>query len=497
MTPKRFYARAALSSLAFLLTLLITACGDSPTATSLSPKPTVGAATSAASVTTAAATTNAATSAPATKWSLASAAAPYKGQKVTLATVSWKDATVELAKEFTQITGIELEVVQYPHAELLEKTMADAKNNGGAYDIVAHTYMTPYAQPGYIIPLDTLLGNPALVDPDYNLKDTLNIDFYTKYFYTNGANIDVKTVALPFGAAVMALFYRKDLFENPQYQASFKTQYGYDLKPPADWKQLLDISKFFTETDWKSPGGEKGYGIAASGKKEFSMTYMFQLYYSSLVALKDNSKLSLLDRKLRPTFNNELGEEALNNWKKSLEYAPPDVFQSGNTETRDIFAKGNTAMLLTFDSAISNMLSSPIKDKWGLSSIPGRSVLGGWMLSLSKASKNKEAAFLAMQFLTSAKADQYLFDKAGRYPGRTSTYASDNYKAKNPYWEVLAKIKDNGVPQIDVENAKIDPLLSEELTLFLTGKKPAKDTLEAMSSGMTKILQEGGWFDRS
>src|SRR5689334_1917577 len=113
--PLRYLSGLLLSLIALGL---LAACGDSPTATpaaSTTAAATTAAATSASNTTGAAATTQAASG----KWSLAAAAAPYKGQKVTLATVSWKEATLDLAKEFTQQTGIELEVVQLPNADLL------------------------------------------------------------------------------------------------------------------------------------------------------------------------------------------------------------------------------------------------------------------------------------------------------------------------------------------------------------------------------------------
>jgi multiple sugar transport system substrate-binding protein len=324
-----------------------------------------------------------------------------------------------------------------------------------------------------------------LADPSYNTSDIVNADFYTKY--------NNQTVAMPFGSSALVLYYRKDLFENPQYQADFKAKYGYDLKPPADWKQFLDISKFFTETDWKGPAGEKGYGLAAYGKREFSMTYIYQLQYGSLAALKDGSKVGLLDAKNLPTFDNATGQEALDVWKDSLQYSPPGVMQNGNTETRDIFAKGLTAMNINWDSAIGTLASSPVKDKWAMAAIPGRTVLGGWTLSVSSASKNKEAAFLAAQFLTSAQADQYLFDKAGRYPGRVSTYNSTSYKTTNPYAEILAKSKQEATPQVDMENTQIDTLVSEQISLFLTGAQDDKTTVKNMDDGITKILKDGGW----
>jgi multiple sugar transport system substrate-binding protein len=92
-------------------------------------------------------------------------------------------------------------------------------------------------------------------------------------------------------------------------------------------------------------------------------------------------------------------------WKETLNYAPPGSLQNGNTETRDLFAKGLTAMVMTWDSALGTLFTSPVKDKWAIAQVPGRSVLGGWMLSVNASSKNKEAAFLFTQYVTNQKSD--------------------------------------------------------------------------------------------
>ena len=487
MSNKIMRYLAAWLSCLVLLSLLV-ACGDAATSTPAPAATTAAATTAPASTaggtaTTASATTAAASGQGSSTWSLADAAKPYKGQKVTLATVAWQDPTKDLAKEFNQLTGIDLEVVQLPNSDLLQKTLLDARTKTGAYDIIAHTYMTAYAQPGYAIPLDSYLSGP-LGDPNYNMSDVVNPSFYTKY--------NNQTVALPFGSSALVLYYRKSLFNDPKNQAAFKAQYKYDLKPPTDWQQFLDISKFFTDTDWKGPGGEKGYGVAAYGKREFSMTYIFQLHAGSLAALKDNSKLGLLDTKYQPTFDNATGIQALDIWKQTLQYAPPGVLQDGNTESRDIFAKGLTAMNVNWDSAIGTLKTSPVKDDWAMAAIPGRTVLGGWTLSVSSASKNKEAAFLAAQFLTEPHADQYLFDKAGRYPGRISTYSSDSYKQTNPYADLLSQAKQSAVPQVDVENSQIDNLMSEQISLYLTDQQDDKTTIQNLSSGVTKIMKDAG-----
>ena len=54
-----------------------------------------------------------------------------------------------------------------------------------------------------------------------------------------------KTYGMPSNSAVMMMFYRKDLFEDPTEQAAFKEQYGYDLAVPQTWDQYRDTAEFF------------------------------------------------------------------------------------------------------------------------------------------------------------------------------------------------------------------------------------------------------------
>ena len=42
------------------------------------------------------------------------------------------------------------------------------------------------------------------------------------------------------------LYYRRDVLNDPEHQAAFKAEKGYDMPvPPQTWQQLLDISQFF------------------------------------------------------------------------------------------------------------------------------------------------------------------------------------------------------------------------------------------------------------
>ena len=59
----------------------------------------------------------------------------------------------------------------------------------------------------------------------------------------------------------MLIYYRKDLFNDPRWQAEFKEEYGYDFPvSPVTWQEILDIAKFFNGKDWNGDGKDD-FGI--------------------------------------------------------------------------------------------------------------------------------------------------------------------------------------------------------------------------------------------
>ena len=55
------------------------------------------------------------------------------------------------------------------------------------------------------------------------------------------------TYGLPDDGDVFILYYRKDLFEDPENRAEFAAKYGYDLAPPRTWQQFDQIAEFFAD----------------------------------------------------------------------------------------------------------------------------------------------------------------------------------------------------------------------------------------------------------
>jgi multiple sugar transport system substrate-binding protein len=73
------------------------------------------------------------------------------------------------------------------------------------------------------------------------------------------------------------LYYRRDALSNPEHQAAFKAEYGYDLPvPPKTWQQLLDIAKYFNGKNWDTGDPEPDSGMVLHLKVGEQGHYHFQ-----------------------------------------------------------------------------------------------------------------------------------------------------------------------------------------------------------------------------
>ena len=80
------------------------------------------------------------------------------------------------------------------------------------------------------------------------------------------------------------LYYRNDVLADPQHQAAFKTEYGYDLpSPPQTWQQLLDVAKYFNGKNWDATDADPDSGAVLHLKVGEQGHYHFQSLSASFV----------------------------------------------------------------------------------------------------------------------------------------------------------------------------------------------------------------------
>ena len=169
---------------------------------------------------------------------LANPYAPYEG---TTLVVMWPahphyDAAIEVLDQFTEETGIEVEVDQLEYLRMREKQTLELTKDEGDYDLISFVVFSKadYVYADQLENLAKYFMNPALADPSYDQSDL--IDGYVQNIGVAGGAKGYlpgqlgSAFGIPFGSETSVLAYRKDIFEK------------HGLEPPETYEELLDLA---------------------------------------------------------------------------------------------------------------------------------------------------------------------------------------------------------------------------------------------------------------
>lgn len=307
------------------------------------------------------------------------------------------DALRAAAKPYTEKTGIEIAIATVPYGGQWHEAIAAefATHGGGGLDLLFwDSQMAPeFASQRNIVPLhDRLAKSTKIKLVDF---DPLYLHFYSEY--PEGSS---QIWALPINLDTVCLMYRKDLFESPTEQATFRKKYGYDLKVPDTYQQARDIAEFFTRPQqglygWAQMGGRE-YDFASSAANCFLWSFGGELW---------NPKT----HEVRGYVDSPASADGLKMYLKMFDYAPPGCTNWGWNEVNQAFQLGRVAMIQQwyfFCQMNSDPKVSAVAAHTGFANLPGafgrdglfrrQYSLGGQGLGISKYSQHIEEAW---QFL--------------------------------------------------------------------------------------------------
>lgn len=183
----------------------------------------------------------------------ATAPAHAQNKSLTLCWAAWDpaNALVELSKDFTAKTGIEMKYEFVPWTNYADRFVNELNSHGKLCDLIIgdSQWIGGSAENGHYVKLN-----------DFFAKEHLSMDDFmpaTVVAYSEWPKNTPNYWALPAMADVVGWTYRKDWFAKPEIRAAFKQQFGRELEPPKTWDELLQISKFFTD---REIDGKKRYG---------------------------------------------------------------------------------------------------------------------------------------------------------------------------------------------------------------------------------------------
>jgi multiple sugar transport system substrate-binding protein len=364
-------------------------------------------------------------------WSYAEAAKPYQGVTIRVLDeiTPLQETLANIVPDFTEETGIVVEYELLNHFEVINKGQADMLSGRGYYDaVMLHGFqLGPMLEAEALRPIDDLMADPALVNPEFDAADLI------EPAYSTTAAHGGKRYGLINWNYNQIYWARGDLLSHPDEMAAFEAKYGYPLGPAETFAQLRDISEFFTRPAGETLAGETlesdFYGIVMEGVKGGS-TFL-SLWGNFMKSFGGD----IVDAEGRPTFDSPENLEALTLWADLWAFAPPGMAEYSLLDVPTVMGAGIAAQAIAWSDfvlGVDREGASPYAGQFVYGPIPhreghedARSVEAEPSVTvISAQSQNPEATFLFLQWLAERRQQDKLIEAGqGGVPIRESSWA--------------------------------------------------------------------------
>lgn len=327
----------------------------------------------------------------------------------------WIDVIEPLIGEFKNLTGIDVEVAIYPEDQFRTKRtveMVSGISDVDVFMIMPGQDLAKYTQSGWIEPLNDYMNSKGTLWPDYDVDDlfksSLNAGMKNGKYYT-----------MPIQLETSLLAYNKEIFAK------------YKILPPRTMEELEETAKKIYEASNKQI-----YGITLRGKKAAATSQWVDFLHSFGGEWLDKSGKAAVAT--REAIN------ATDFYGRLLRlYGPKSAPSNSWYESISIFMQGKAAMTYdasVFKSEYEDPKKSLVAGKVGYVIIPKGPAgsiphISTWSLAVYSQSKNKEAAWLFIQWATS-KEMALKGILVGIPSARSSAWSSLEFKKadKTPEW---------------------------------------------------------------
>jgi multiple sugar transport system substrate-binding protein len=321
----------------------------------------------------------------------------------------YTDTIRKVIDEFEKKTGMKVIIEDYAQDEFMSKRLVDLSSGAGTYDIVMmDSVATQAARAGWIENLDEWFKRSDLINMSKYKLD----DFAPSW--TLAFTVDGSMYAVPVSGEKQMLFYRTDIFKE------------HGLKVPSTFDEVEAAAKYLKT---KYPAG-----ILVRGQKIHTVSNATGVIWSYGGQIADSLDYNYA------VFNTPEAVAGVDMFTRlGREYGPVGIANYTWYECVSDFQQGKAPMYLdmsVFMSQFEDPEVSTVAGKVGYAPMPagpaGSKPTGGaWALSLSSASRNKDAAFMLLAWLTSPEISEKLALEAG-ISARVSSFESPALKEKYP-----------------------------------------------------------------
>jgi multiple sugar transport system substrate-binding protein len=483
----------------------------------------VASACSPAPATSSAPSTAASASAPASEPAPSASAggADFTGVSVNLLTFNGPQVAEPLqrrAPDFEKLTGAKINVVAVGFQEIYDKAILDLSTGTNSYDAFVFNpqWLGDFVGPGYLEDISSRVEGDTV----------LNWQDVGPFFRDFNATYGGKVYTIPLDGDFHMVYYRSDLITTP----------------PTTWDEYLTVAAAHHGKDLNGDGSPD-YGSCIAKKKGQQSFWWIVSVAGGLLQAKGTGEGAFFDTtNMNPLFNNDALKKALETYKKTMEFGPPDESNLGVGDTRGLFTTGRCALSMDWGDIGTLALdpaTSTVQDKVGAVITPGwKEVLdratgklvpcdgttcpnavngvnyapfasfGGWSGAINAAAdaKKKDAAyaFLAYMSAPAQSSEDVTLGKTGFNPYRTSHFEDlapwkkvgmSDAAAANYLGAIKASLQNpNMILDLRIPKTKEyeQDVLDTAVSQYIAGELTAEETMQQITDGWNGITDKEG-----
>src|SRR6476659_2947452 len=165
---------------------------------------------------------------------LGSGAAQAQGKTITLCWAAWDpaNALVELSKEFTAKTKVNMKFEFVPWPNFADRMLNELNSKGKLCDLIIgdSQWIGGAAESGHYVKLNDFFAKEGIKMSDFMPATVLG--------YSEWPSGWANYCALPAMAHATGCTYRNDWFARPELRAEFKKKYNRALEAPKTWAEF-------------------------------------------------------------------------------------------------------------------------------------------------------------------------------------------------------------------------------------------------------------------
>lgn len=451
-------------------------------------------------------------------------AKPYEGVTVNVMTFTGPVVAEPLqrrSKEFAAATGAKINVITVPFSDLYQKLLTDWSSGTNSIDaaLFAPQWMVDYVVPNFLEDIGPRIAK------DSKLREADVAPFFREF----SQKFSGKTYMMALDGDFQMAYYRTDVLAKLGKQ------------PPRTWDEFLDIAKAANGKDFGD--GKPMVGSCIAKKRNAQSYWMVTSFAGSFLQSKGTAEGAFFDpTNMKPLVNNEAFARALEIYKETGKYGPPNEINMDIGDTRNLFISGGCALTVDWGDIgplAADPKSSKVIDKVGATMLPGTkkvldratgklvecdktrcpyaidginrapfAAFGGWSggINAKASTKVKDVAYALFSYLSQpeqANVDVTI-GATGFNPYRTSQFkelgpwikAGMSEKAAKNYLEAIQDSLDSPNMVLDLRipfNQRYQQVvLDTSIARFLAGEIDVKTTMKTIADGWDEITDEVG-----